>query len=113
MTDLQRTVDDHSTRIALLEQSRDDHQRAIDDLRESERAILERLGATATHEDIVRVESSINGVLRDALNAVPEHAANQIATQANRIASRANVWFSIAGIGSLVAAVVVLAEHYK
>jgi hypothetical protein len=66
---------------------------------------MERLGNAATHEDIIavnnKIDSSINGLLRDALKAVPEHAANQIGKQAN-------VWTALAAIVALIALVVAI-----
>ncbi|KVW15381.1 hypothetical protein [Burkholderia cepacia] len=110
MTDLHKTVEDHEIRIALLEQSRSDHAASIAELKESEKAILERLAMTATKEDVMNLrghfDEGLNGVLRDAINAVPQHAANATA-------SRANLWFALAGIGSLGALAVMVAEHWR
>lgn len=117
MTDLHKTVDDHEVRIALLEQSRLDHAASIAELKESEKAILERLAMTATKEDVMNLrghfDEGLNGVLRDAINAVPQHAANDIARRGVATAGRANVWLAIAGLGSLAAALVMIAEHFK
>lgn len=114
MSDLHKTVDDHEVRIALLEQSRADHAASIAELKESEKAILERLAMTATKEDVMNLrghfDEGLNGVLRDAINAVPQHAA--VAT-----AKRANVWLAVAAVGSIFAGCIGMAaffaEHVK
>ncbi|MGG1948964.1 hypothetical protein AB1286_29860 [Trinickia sp. NRRL B-1857] len=110
MTDLHKTVEDHSIRIALLEQAKEEHAESIKGLQESEKAILERLAMTATKDDMMGLrghfDGAINGVLKDAINAVPQHAANSTAR-------RANVWFALAGIGSLGALAVMIFEHWK
>jgi len=93
----------HDSEIAAINQRLHDHATMIDDLRENDIRIMERLGNAATHEDIIavngKIDSAVNGLLRDALQAVPEHAANQIGRQSN-------VWLAIAAIAALCALVV-------
>lgn len=95
----------HDSEIAAINQRLHDHATMIDDLRENDIRIMERLGNAATHEDIVtvnsKIDSAVNGLLRDALRAVPEHAANRIGRQAN-------VWLAVAAIISLIALVVAI-----
>lgn len=111
--ELKRIVDEHTVDIAKLkevtkvhEQRHDSTDVAVAELRESERAILERLGATATKDDIISVKThvseSVQGILRDALNAIPASQANHIAEQNNRIASRGNMWLAVAAWAGLM-----------
>lgn len=142
MTDLHLTVKQHALEIAKLAEvtqqhgeKLEDHSRlhadtarditqVREDLRESERTIMarldgmsEKLGGAATKDDLLRLsnhfDEGLNGVLRDAINAVPQHAANDIARHGVATAGRANVWLALAGFGSLAAALVMLAEHFK
>lgn len=78
---------------------------AIDQLRASDREIMDRLAQSATHEDVLtlhtKIDSSINGLLRDALDAIPKHAA---IAQARWL----NVWSALAvvvGASSLLVAI--------
>lgn len=95
----------HDQEIEAINQRLHDHATMIDDLRENDIRIMERLGNAATHEDIIsvnnKIDSSVNNLLRDALKAVPEHAANQISKQAN-------VWLALAAIVALIALVVAI-----
>ncbi len=87
MSDLETTVATHSADIAHLRERQMEHERLIKELKDGETEILTKLGMSATHEDILtlhtKIDHSINGLLRDsnkllqdALNAVPQHAAN-------------------------------------
>lgn len=125
MTDLHVTVKQHAIEIAKLtevtQQNTRDISQVREDLRESERSIMarldgvsEKLGGAATKDDLLRLsghfDESLNGVLRDAINAVPQHAA--VAT-----AKRANVWLAVAAFGAVFAGFVGMAaffvEHVK
>ena len=90
--DCHRRIGDHETRIALLEQSREEHTKMLYDLERMQDAILERLGQSATHGDILtlseKIDTSINTLLRDALNSVPHRVIM--------------VWSMIAGIVAIV-----------
>lgn len=86
-----------------------EHDRLISELQRNDDAIMERLEGMATHEDVLdlaaKVESSINGLLRDALQAVPEHAANGIAKQAV-------VWAAIAAIATVGMLIIGIVTHH-
>lgn len=142
MTDLTMTVKQHAIEIAKLTEVTQQHGHTLeehsrlhiesakdisqvrDELRESERTIMarldgmsEKLGGAATKDDLLRLsnhfDEGLNGVLRDAINAVPQHAANEIARSGVATAGRANVWLAVAGLGSLGAAFLMLFEHFK
>lgn len=125
MDDLKRIVDEHTVDIRKLKEGHKmhevrlgEHHEAISGLKESEKAIMERLGAMsgamATKDDIIGVKShvsdSIQGILRDALNAIPA----QHAVQATR---QGNVWLAVAAIagafGALVSLAIFIAEQLK
>ena len=75
MSDIHETVAQHHADIANIKEKLQEHAEALDELRETDMQILERMGQTATKEDIQGVRShidaSINGILKDALNATP------------------------------------------
>lgn len=62
-------------RIGTLESSHERHGELIQRLDDDIAEIRERLGKTATKDDIIglraHIDQSINGLLRDALHAVP------------------------------------------
>lgn len=125
MSDLHLTVKQHAIEIAKLAEATQQNTKDIgqvrEELRESERTIMarldgvaEKLGGAATKDDLLRLsnhfDEGLNGVLRDAINAVPQHAA--VAT-----AKRANVWLAVAAVGTVFAGFVGMAaffvEHVK
>lgn len=125
MDDLKRIVDEHTVDIQKLKEGHkvhgvrlDEHHEAIAGLQDSEKAIMERLGAMsgamATKDDIIGVKShvsdAVQGILRDALNAVPAQHAVQAARQGN-------VWLAIAAVagmfGALVSLAIFIAEKLK
>ena len=109
MSELHRMVSDHGEQLAEhridiqnIKQKLLEHAGALDELRETDMHILERLGKSATHEDIVdlhsKIDGSVNGLLKDALNAVPEKYANSNAR-------RQTIWLMIAALTSFAALV--------
>lgn len=70
-------------RLIAIEESHKHHGEQIEQAHEHIRRLdvvindlSERFGATATHEDVLRlhtkIDESVNGILRDALSAVPQ-----------------------------------------
>lgn len=70
---------------------------------------------SATKDDLIGLQghfdSTINGVLRDAINAVPQHQANTIARSSNKMALVATVAASVAGAAALISAAPMIV-HY-
>ena len=77
----------------------------IKELRANDERILIQLDAMASKEDIAElrshIDTSINGLLRDALRATPEHTANQLARQSN-------VWLAVAGVATICTLIVAI-----
>ena len=98
--DMHQQIDLHSTEIALLKQKQDEHARLIEQLQANDVQILQRLAVGATHEDIMmlheKLDNGINGLLREALNAVPSHASNELARHA--------LWWNVVGVLIAIAA---------
>lgn len=81
MTDnTEQRVDGHDIEIAEIKQTLSSHAAMIGELKESEKEILAVLGEAATKDDIISVnkniDQSVNGLLRDAINAMPAKVAN-------------------------------------
>ena len=68
--------------------------------------LQERVDKTATRDDVENVvNSAVNGLLRDALGAIPAHEANRINERANSLSHRNIFWsalMALAGFGALI-----------
>lgn len=115
MTDIHQIVDSHSKTLQELQDKQlsqsmaiDQHTLQIAKLDENMTDIKERFGSVATHKDVLdlhtKIDASVNGVLRDALNAVPQHAANQLSKSGN-------VWLSITAIVTIIMLALALNHH--
>lgn len=107
---------DHDRAITALKQKYNNHDQKIDshdqmieELRANDIEIMKTLAKSATHDDIqdvhLKIDDAVNGLLKDALNAVPANAANQIAKQGN-------LWLAVAAIVALCALIAAIVTHH-
>jgi chromosome segregation ATPase len=108
MSEVHETVAQHHTEIENIKGQLREHADAIDELRKADMQILERLGQAATHEDVLdlhtKIDSSINGLLKDALEAIP-------AKHANSLSKQAVIWTMIGALTAIFALFVALVPH--
>ncbi len=96
MPDTQEILQSHSERLTQVESRVEKLDKHVEKL---DRAIFELKATVASKEDVAEINRSINELTRDALNAVPEHAANRSARQSAMWAAVT----AIATIGMLIA----------
>lgn len=79
---LRDTVTRHGAEIAALRERTGAIEVELREIRESHHQILETLGGAATKNDVAalqgHIDAQVNGLLREALNAVPAHATVRI-----------------------------------
>lgn len=91
----------HSERIAKVEQRVDIHAKHLEKL---DRAIADLRATVASKEDIKEVNRSISETMRDALNAIPQHAATR--------ASRQNaMWAAVTAIATIGMLIAFMVHH--
>lgn len=103
---------DHAMQLSELRESRDraqglleQHDRDIQDLK-----VLQATMATRddVHEVSEKIDLSVNGLLRDALHAVPAEHANQIRQEGIAEKKKANKWLIGAAWSGVVISVLTL-----
>ena len=112
MDPIQETLQRHGEQIESLHRWKGAVDEALIELRESDNRLLEMVGRAATKDDIgdlrTHVDEAVNGILRDALNAVPAHAQLEL----TRTQIRISRWHVLLVASSVVVAVAALAFSY-
>jgi hypothetical protein len=115
MTDIATIIDEHTKHIKELHVTQKEHGASLErhnehisTLYSTMSDLKEKFGTVATHRDIldlqIKIDDSINGMLRDALNSVPQHAAN-------RMLENKNVWSAITAIAAIITIVIAIILH--
>lgn len=104
-------LDDHEERLAQ-------HRESIARLTASEQKLMRLVEDSATRSDILElkghimghVDQSVNGVLRDALNATPAHVANTISKSTKMWIAFGAICGSLAAIAALGSLIISVAH---
>lgn len=114
IAELRETVQEHGTRLALAEHRIDGHDDLLGEMKDTIESMGEFIAKTATKDDVneihAHVDSSINGILRDAIGAMPQYAAVHETRRGNRWLE----WSAMAAALSFVVLVVTwIVEHVR